>query len=218
MPIAEEMRLAPLLVAIALAGIVASVAHAEARPLTASDRALLARSATYEEQIGESVARRLTGHTVAVRCGALGVADPRILGVTPFSATGPVDYFLMRPAECTYLAWFRQAPARWDPRACTAEDCSRVASIVTSLAVVAHESYHILGYSNEAQVECYGMQSIWFVAHKLGAPVAEAQALAGMYAARTYPLRRTQTPAYWSAECRDGGAYDLRRSLARWPS
>ena len=40
-----------------------------------------------------------------------------------------------------------------------------------ALAVVAHESHHVLGYSNEAQVECYGMQSIWFVANKLGASV-----------------------------------------------
>jgi hypothetical protein len=212
------MRLAPLLVAIAFAGIAASVAHAEARPLTASDRALLARQATYEEQIGEVVARRLTGHTVAVRCGSLGVSDPHILGVTPFSATGPVDYFLMRPAECKYLAWFRQAPARWDPRSCVAADCSLVPSIAMSLAVVAHESYHILGYRNEAQVECYGLQSVWFVANKLGGSLAESQALATYYATRMYPTRQYTTPRYWSAECRDGGKYDLRRTLARWPS
>jgi len=212
------MRLALLLAAVALAGAAASVAHAEARPLTASDRALLARAATYEEQIGELVARRLTGHVVSVRCGSIGESDPRVLGVTPFGSTGPVDYFLMRPAECTYLAWFRQAPARWDPRTCAAEDCSRVASIAMSLAVVAHESYHILGYRNEAQVECYGLQSVWFVANKLGASIAEGQALATFYATRMYPTRRTTTPRYWSAECRDGGKYDLRRSLARWPS
>jgi hypothetical protein len=87
-----------------------------------------------------------------------------------------------------------------------------------ALAVVSHESYHLLGYRNEAQVECYGMQSIWFVANRLGASVAEAQSLASFYAARMYPLRRTQSPRYWSAQCRDGGTYDLRRSLARWPS
>jgi len=87
-----------------------------------------------------------------------------------------------------------------------------------ALAVVAHESYHVLGYSNEAQVECYGMQSIWFVANKLGASVDEAQALASLYATRMYPMRRVSTPEYWSPECRDGGKYDLRRSLARWPS
>ena len=87
-----------------------------------------------------------------------------------------------------------------------------------ALAVVAHESYHLLGYTNEAQVECYGMQSIWFVASKLGGSVAESQALASLYATQMYPERRIQTPTYWSPECRDGGRYDLRRSLARWPS
>jgi hypothetical protein len=62
------------------------------------------------------------------------------------------------------------------------------------------------------------MQSIWYVAHKLGAPVAEAQALGSLYATRMYPNRRTQTPTYWSAECRDGGKYDLRPASPGWPS
>ena len=146
------------------------------------------------------------------------MSDPRVIGVTPFSSNGPVDYFLMRPAECKYLAWFRHAPARWDPRSCTEADCLQVGNIAMSLAVVAHESYHILGYRNEAQVECYGMQSIWFVANKLGGAIAESQALATLYATRMYPTRQYTTPRYWSAECRDGGKYDLRRSLARWPS
>lgn len=212
------MRAAALLAAIALAGLAAASAHAEARPLTTQDRALLARPATFEETIGEQVAGRLTRRTVAVRCGALGVAEPNILGVTPWSANGPLDYFLMRPAECTYLAWFRRSPARWDPRSCAASDCARVPGIAMALAVVAHESYHVLGYRNEAQVECYGLQSVWFVASKLGASVAEAQSLATLYATRMYPMRRTSTPRYWSPECRDGGRYDLRRSLARWPS
>jgi hypothetical protein len=155
---------------------------------------------------------------VSVRCGSIGESSPNILGVTPLLNNHSFDYFLMRPTECTYLAWFHQSPARWDPRSCSSEDCAYVPRIAMALAVVAHESYHILGYSNEAQVECYGMQSIWFVASKLGASVAESQALASLYATKMYPLRRTQTPAYWSAQCRDGGKLDLRPSLARWPS
>src|SRR3954454_7859397 len=212
------MRVWPILVAIALAGAFAVAAQASARPVTALDRALLARPATYEEQIAEQVARRLTGHHASVRCGALGMSNPNVLGVTPLLHNRSFDYFLMRPAECTFLAWFRQAPSRWDPRSCSASDCAHLGDIAMALAVVAHESYHVLGYSNEAQVECYGMQSIWFVASKLGASVSESQALASLYATRIYPSRRTQTPAYWSPECRDGGKYDLRRSLARWPS
>ncbi|MCW2978168.1 MAG: hypothetical protein JWM06_3449 [Actinomycetia bacterium] len=212
------MRLRTLLATIALAAVAATSAHASARPVTAQDRALLARAATYEEKIAEQVTARLTGRKASVRCGSLGMSDPRVLGVTPLLDQQSFDYFLMRPAECTYLAWFRQAPARWDPRSCAGEDCARVGDVAMALAVVAHESYHVLGYTNEAQVECYGMQSIWFVANKLGAPVAEAQALGLLYATRMYPNRQTQTPTYWSAECRDGGKYDLRPASHSWPS
>jgi hypothetical protein len=212
------MRLASILAAVVLAGTLAASASASARPVTPQDRALLARPATYEEQIAQQVARRLTGHNASVRCGSIGMSDPRVLGVTPLMNGHSFDYFLMRPAECTYLAWVRQAPARWDPRTCVESDCARVGNIVMALAVVAHESYHLLGYTNEAQVECYGMQSIWFVANKLGASIDESQVVAQFYATRMYPQRRTKTPEYWSPECRDGGKYDLRRSLARWPS
>jgi hypothetical protein len=160
----------------------------------------------------------LTHHNASVRCGSLGAVPANVLGVTPVLDGRSFDYFLMRPAECTYLAWFHRSPARWDPHACAGDDCGYVPAIAMALAVVAHESYHLLGYVNEAQVECYGMQSIWFVASKLGASVAEAQSLASLYATRMYPLRRTQTPQYWSAQCRDGGKLDLRPSLSRWPS
>jgi hypothetical protein len=212
------MRLGILAGAALCAAFFAVSAHATARPVTAQDRALLARPATYEEKIAEQVTDRLTGHKASVRCGPLGVSDPRVLGVTPLLNQRSFDYFLMRPAECTYLAWFRQSPTRWDPRSCSGEDCARVGDVVMALAVVAHESYHILGYNNEAQVECYGMQSIWYVANKLGASVAEGQALGSLYAIDMYPNRRTQTPTYWSADCRDGGKYDLRPASHAWPS
>ena len=212
------MRLASILAAVVLAGVLAASASATARPVTPQDRALLARPATYEEQIAEQVARRLTGRSASVRCGSLGISDPHVLGVTPISNGHALDYFLMRPLQCTNLAWFHETPARWDPRTCSESDCARVPGMAMALAVVAHESYHLLGYFNEAQVECYGMQSIWFVANKLGASIDESQALASLYATRMYPQRRLYSPRYWSAECRDGGKYDLRKSLARWPS
>jgi hypothetical protein len=212
------MRVWVVLVTAFTVGVVAATAQATARPVTPQDRALLARPATSEEQIAEQVARRLTGHDVSVRCGSIGVSNPNILGVTPLYDGHSFDYFLMRPQECTLLAWFHRTPSRWDPRSCGDQDCSFVPSIAMALAVVSHESYHILGYSNEAQVECYGMQSIWFVASKLGASIPEAQALASLYATKMYPLRRTQTPQYWSPECRDGGKYDLRRYSSSWPS
>ena len=207
-----------ILAVFVLAGVLASVAQATARPVNAQDRALLARAATSEEVIAQRVAERLTRHaSVSVRCGQL--SEPSfVLGVTPMLNGRAFDYFLIRPQECTYLAWFHRDAARWDPRSCVGADCRYVISIVNALQTVAHESYHLLGYRNEAQVDCYGMQSLWFVASSLGASAAESQALAQLYATRMYPTRQVATPTYWSPECRDGGRYDLRRASHAWPS
>lgn len=213
------MRLAVAVAAVGLAVLLPGIARAgDARPVTAHDRALLARPATYEETIAQQVARRLTHIDASVRCGSLPGEPGYVLGITPERAGHAFGYFLMRPAECTYLAWFHEEPARWDPDSCVETDCNYVVPILNALETVSHESYHLLGYTNEAQVECYGMQSLWFVASKLGATAAEAQALAHYYATRLYPARQLDTPAYWSPQCRDGGKYDLRPELAAWPS
>jgi hypothetical protein len=214
------MRLRALLAAALAGAALASAAHATVRPVRPADAKLLNRTATYEEQVAQQVAARLTHLQPAVRCGALGIPSGYgILGITLFDAKGPADYFLMLPQMCDALAQFRASPTSFDPRACADDSCvSNAASAAMALATVSHESYHLLGYRNESQVECYGMQSIWFVASKLGAPLPVAQAIASFYATQMYPLRRTRTPAYWSADCRDGGKYDLRRTLARWPS
>jgi len=197
----------------------AAGAQAFARPVTAADRALLARPATSEEKIAEGVAERLTGHkAVSVRCTPMNLDVQNVLGVTPMVNGHAFDYFLMQPNECTYLAWFRESPLRWDPRTCAAGDCEYTADIVWAMETVAHESYHLLGYTNEAQVDCYGMQSVWFVASRLGASTSEAEAFAHLFADRLYPLRRAETPLYWSPQCRDGGRYDLRPASHAWPS
>jgi hypothetical protein len=214
------MRVSIFLVAVLVAAFSAAAAHATLRPLRPGDARLLARPATYEEQIAEQVAARLTHLHPQVRCGPLGIPSGYgILGITLFEGTRPAGYFLMLPQLCTELAAFRAAPTSFDPRACTDSPCfNKVADTAMALATVSHESYHLLGYRNEAKVECYGMQSIWFVASKLGASLVESQAIASFYATQMYPQRRTRTPAYWSAECRDGGTLDLRPSIAGWPS
>jgi hypothetical protein len=206
--------------AVVLAGLCATTAYATLRPLRLADAKLLARPATYEEQIAEQVAARLTHLHPQVRCGPLGVPSGYgILGITLFDGTRPAGYFLMLPLLCTELAAFHASPASYEPSSCTDNAClTKVANIAMALATVSHESYHLLGYRDEGKVECYGMQSIWFVASKLGASIAESQAIASLYATQMYPQRRTKTPAYWSAECRDGGRLDLRPTLARWPS
>jgi hypothetical protein len=216
------MRLRILFCVAALAGLAASSAHAQARPLRPADAALLNRRPTVEEGIAEAVAKRLTRLSPSVRCGSLGVTAPPgtfVTGVTLLPPHGPADYFLLLPQMCNYLSWFRQDPARYDPDACADAGCAQAAAnAALALATVSHESYHVLGYRLEKQVECYGMQSIWFVATSLGASVAEAQHIALTYWRTTYAQRQYTTPTYWSADCRDGGKYDLRPASHSWPS
>jgi hypothetical protein len=216
------MRLPILLVVLALAGMAAASADATVRPLRPGDAALLNRTPTPEERVAESVAKRLTRLSPAVRCGALGVEVPpgmMVSGITLLPPHGPADYFLLLPEICNYLTWFRAAPENYDPGTCQYSTCFQLASSAAfALATVSHESYHVLGYRLEKQVECYGMQSIWYVATSLGASVAEGQRIAAYYWRTTYARREYSTPTYWSADCRDGGKYDLRPASHAWPS
>ena len=56
----DLVRSAAAILLLVLAGVLAAGAYASARPVTAHDRALLARPATAEEKIAEEVAERLT--------------------------------------------------------------------------------------------------------------------------------------------------------------
>jgi hypothetical protein len=219
------MRLWILVCVAGLAAVGAGVATASIRPLRPADETLLARAPTAEERIAEQVARRLTRKQVEVRCGPLGIpgagwSSGGVAGITLFTSDGtPAGYAVLLPEVCAHLVAFRRDPAAWDPSHCTdARSCDAVADAALAIATVTHESYHLLGYRAEAQVECYGLQSIWYAAAKLGASTSEGQRLAHFYAVALYPQRRTQTPAYWSKECRDGGKYDLRPNSHAWPS
>jgi len=216
------MRARLLLGVLCGACLFAGAAHATARPLRPSDAALLKRAPTKEEIIAQNVAARLTHLHPEVRCGALGISVPAgalVTGITLIPPHGPAGYFLLLPEMCNYLAWFRSDPTRYDPSLCNDSSCLVTdETAALALATVSHESYHVLGYRDEGRVECYGMQSIWFVAKSLGASVAEGQRIAQFYWTHIYAERRESTPTYWSSECRDGGKYDLRPSSHAWPS
>ena len=55
-------------------------------------------------------------------------------------------------------------------------------------------------------------------AASLGASVAEGLRIETFCWRTTYARRQQTTPTYWSAECRDGGTYDLRPASHGWPS
>jgi hypothetical protein len=94
-----------------------------------------------------------------------------------------------------------------------------------AIVTLAHESIHLGGIvggqlSNglpvgdqhaEAKADCYGMQSMRYVAEQLGDTPDDAQAIANYFWDKIYPLARTSSYAeYWSADCRPGGLLDIR--------
>src|SRR4249920_2739272 len=113
------MRLVLVLLALLVAVAPAAAGIAPARPV---DAPLLARAATPNELLAQSVAARLTGKKPVVRCGPLHTG-PGALGMTPFLNGHPAGYFLLDPTVCADLAAFRTRPSSYDPAACTTDPC-----------------------------------------------------------------------------------------------
>lgn len=90
-------------------------------------------------------------------------------------------------------------------------------STAQAIQTLAHESIHLRGNGDEAEAECYGIQSLAYAAEQLGDTPDDAAAIAQYYASQLYPQRRSQSTAYWSAECREDGALDLTPGDGVWP-
>jgi hypothetical protein len=115
---------------------------------------------------------------------------------------------LAQPAPCFVDGrQLTQGNAFWDTYFETAQ----------ALQTLVHESVHLRGDAVESNAECYGMQSLAYAAQQLGDTADDATAIARYYATRLYPLRQSQTPDYWSADCRENGALDLTPNDGVWP-
>jgi hypothetical protein len=93
------------------------------------------------------------------------------------------------------------------------EDDSRDA-LALAVATLAHESVHATGNLSEGVAECWGMQTIPAAAVELGRSGREGRYLAELYWHRWYRFRHRP---YWSSECRNGRALDLRPNTDIWP-
>ena len=95
-------------------------------------------------------------------------------------------------------------------------DCDeRTLSAVSGIVTLAHESWHLRGIVNEAQTQCYAVQTTESVARSLGVAAGDARAIAVRVAADDV---RAPEGEYHSPQCRPGGAYDLRPETPAWPS
>lgn len=86
---------------------------------------------------------------------------------------------------------------------------------VHGLVTLAHEAWHLRGFTNEAQTQCYAVQTVERVALLLGVSPADARLVASRVAADDLAAPEGD---YHSRECRPGGAYDLRPETPAWPS
>ena len=84
-----------------------------------------------------------------------------------------------------------------------------------AVSLLTHESMHVHGIDMESAAECYGVQRIPETAHLLGLGETDGRLLANRYWSRWYLTQ--EDPEYRSAECHDGGRFDLRPETHVWP-
>jgi hypothetical protein len=199
------MRLVLLVLVAALAGLFLFQKHGKAA----------------EESRLASIAGEIARRPVSIHCqGAVGEAIDvsAEAGSVEFDATGrPADVAEIKRKICQRLQDFPKARLS-KSFACLDAPSSCDASVVNdaiALDVLAHESWHLEGNQNEAVTECYAQQTVGFVATKLGSDDVQARGLARLVHLLVYPHMPED---YRSAECRDGGALDLRPDSSAWPS
>jgi len=199
------MRLILLILVAALAGLFLFQKHSKAA----------------EESRLAAIASEIARRPVSIHCqGAVGEAIDVTAesGSVEFDATGrPADVADIKRKICQRLQDFPQA--RMSAKfACLDAPSSCDASVVNdaiALDVLAHESWHLERKQYEALTECYALQTVGFVATKLGSDNIQARGLARLVHLLVYPH---MPDAYRSDECRDGGALDLRPDSSAWPS
>jgi hypothetical protein len=198
-----------------VAALVAAVLAIAVAALAVQQRAAAQGEARYA-RVASEIARR----DVRVRCqGLLGaLLDIGInAGTVQFDATGrPADVTHLTRGICRGLKRFAD-----DPRS-SRLDCVRAAAVcpreafetVQAVHTLAHEAVHLAGVRNEAEAECYGLQTVDLVAVRLGADRDTARALADYAFARLYPAL---PPHYRTDACHDGGSLDLVPGSATFP-
>jgi hypothetical protein len=89
------------------------------------------------------------------------------------------------------------------------------ANYAMALLTIGHEPFHMTGDTDEARVNCHGLQRIALFAQALGDTPDDAEQIARFAAKYVIPNQPAQYQL--PAECRDGGALDLHPDSSVWP-
>jgi hypothetical protein len=146
----------------------------------------------------------------------------RLIEITPnagwvgFDEHGrPSDKTSLSAATCSSLEHVWRGKQR-SFRCLLASGCDEeTRRAMYGLVTLAHESWHLRGIVDEARTQCYAVQSVEAVARGLGVPPVDARMVAVRVALDD---ARMPVGEYHSAQCRPGGAYDLRPDTPDWPS
>jgi hypothetical protein len=177
------------------------------------------RKSALESHLGK-VATELGGRHVHVHCqsftGNLFDVSSEA-GSVRFDASGiPYDTTDLKRPICSALARFPHDVTS-PSYACvyTNADCPHaIWEDVLAVHTLAHEVWHLHGYGNEAQTECYALQTTARAAELFGADPAAAQATADYAYVRFYP---NEPDEYRRPDCANGGPLDLRPTDPVWP-
>ncbi|MGE5689466.1 MAG: hypothetical protein ACM33B_02815 [Pseudomonadota bacterium] len=192
-----------------------ALAAAVAAALVVQHRAAVRDAAAYA-RVASEIARRDVGVHCQGRLAALFDVGGDA-GTVAFDADGrPADETRLTRETCSGLRAFARDPGtrRLD---CVrrARPCTREAfQLVQAVHTLSHESWHLAGVRDEAETECYALQSTDLVAVRLGADLATARALAVYALERLYP---SLPDRYRRGDCVDGGPLDLVPSSGSFP-
>jgi hypothetical protein len=166
------------------------------------------------------VASQVAQREVGVSCPGFWT---RLVEITPnagwvgFDESGrPDDKTQLSAQTCSSLERLRRhGPPEVDCLLDRSLACRRsTLEIVEGMVVLAHESWHLRGVLNEAQTQCYAVQTVELVARSFGFRPRDASLVATYVAIDD---ARAAVGDYHSPECRPGGAYDLHPETRVWP-
>jgi hypothetical protein len=149
-------------------------------------------------------ASRLAGHAVTIRCDDSGGFIGAVQHADGVAAVGGRLAYLT-PERCLDL--YRLA----------FKGEVRFSQTARSLAVLAHEAWHLRGVRDEGTTECYALQSGVELGQRLGLSEATARQMMRQQLAEN-ALRRGAGVEYLLARgCRNGGSLDLKPSSSEFP-
>ena len=149
-------------------------------------------------------ASRIAAHRVEIRCDESGTRVGAVQHADGVAVVGGRVAYLT-PDRCFDL--YRLA----------FHDDVRFSQTGRSIAVLAHEAWHLRGVRDEATTECYALQSGVELGRRLGVSEGRAREMMRQQLAEN-PIQARSAPAYLvPSECRNGGKLDLAPSASRFP-